>query len=122
MIRSVRTILKALAKEQVLTDEQMQTLMTECEKIINDRPITTVSGDPNDPPALTPSMLLLMKSNPSIPPGVFVKDDIYAKRWWKQIQYLCFGEDGFVNIYQHCRLVRNGCDPKPTYEREILYL
>ena len=62
--------------------------MTECEKIINDKPITTVSGDPNDQPALTPSMLLLMKSNPSIPPGVFVKDDIYAKRWWKQIQYL----------------------------------
>ena len=88
MIRSVRTVLKALVKEQILTDEQLQTLMTECEKIINDRPITTVSGDPNDQPALTPSMLLLMKSNPSIPPGVFVKDDIYAKRWWKQIQYL----------------------------------
>lgn len=42
MIRSVRTVLKALAKEQVLTDEQLQTLMTECEKITNDKPITTV--------------------------------------------------------------------------------
>ena len=70
MIRSTRTVLKALAKEQILTDEQLQTLMTESEKIINDRPITTVSSDPNDPPALTPSMLLLMKSNPSIPQGI----------------------------------------------------
>ena len=59
MIRSTRTVLKALAKEQILTDEQLQTLMTESEKIINDRSITTVSSDPNDPPALTPSMLLL---------------------------------------------------------------
>ena len=29
IIRSVRTVLKALAKEQVLTDEQLQTLRTE---------------------------------------------------------------------------------------------
>ena len=56
--------------------------------IINDRPITPVSSDPKDPPALTPSMLLLMKSNSSIPQGVFVKDDVYAKRWWRQVQYL----------------------------------
>ena len=88
MICSTRTVLKALAKEQILTDEQLQTLMTESEKIINDRPITTVSSDSNDPPVLTPSTLLLMKSNPSIPQGVFVKDDVYAKRWWRQVQYL----------------------------------
>ena len=85
MIRSTRTVLKALAKKQILTDEQLQTLMTESEKIINDRPITPVSGDPNDPPALTPSLLLLMKFNSSIPQGVFVKEDIYAKRWWRQV-------------------------------------
>ena len=46
MIRSARTILKALAEEQVLTDEQLHTLMTETEKIMNDRPITPVSSDP----------------------------------------------------------------------------
>ena len=88
MIGSVHTVLKTLAKKQVLTDEQLQTLLSESEKIIKYRSITTVSGDPNDPPALTPRMLLLMKSNPSFPPGVFVKEDICAKRRWKQVQYL----------------------------------
>ena len=34
MIRSARTILKTLAREQVLTDEQLHTLMTETEKFI----------------------------------------------------------------------------------------
>ena len=87
MIRSTRTILKALASEQLLTDEQLQTLMAEAERIMNDRPITPVSSDPKDPPALTPSMLLLMKSNSSIPSGVFV-NDVYSKRWWRQVQYL----------------------------------
>ena len=88
MIHSTRVILKALAREQLLTDEQLQTLLTEAERIMNDRPITPVSCDPKDPPALTPSMLLLMKSNTCIPTGVFVKDDVYAKRWWRQVQYL----------------------------------
>ena len=32
MIRSTRTVLKALAKEQILTDEQLRTLMAEAEK------------------------------------------------------------------------------------------
>ena len=88
IIRSTRIILKALAREQLLTDEQLQTLMAEAERIMNDRPITPVSSDPKDPPALTPSMVLLMKSNTCIPTGVFVKDDVYAKRWWRQVQYL----------------------------------
>lgn len=88
MIRSTRTILKTLANEQLLTDEKLLTLMAETERILNDRPITPVSDDPKDPSALTPSMLLLMKSNLSIPRGVFQKEDIYSKRWWKQIQYL----------------------------------
>ena len=88
MIRSTRVILKALAGEQLVTDEQLQTLLTDAERIMNDRPITSVSSDPKDPLAFTPSMLLLMKSNTCIPIGVFVKDDVYAKRWWMQVQYL----------------------------------
>ena len=88
MIRSARTILKALAREQVLTDEQLHTLMTKTEKIMNNRAITPVSSDPKDLPALTPSMLLLMKSNSSILQDVFIKEDLYAKRWWRQVQYL----------------------------------
>ena len=88
MIRSCRTILKALAGEQLLTDEKLLTLVAEVEKIINDRPITTVSNDPNDPPALTPSMLLLMKNDKGLPQGLFNPRDVYAKRWWRQVQYL----------------------------------
>ena len=88
LIRSARAILKALTTEQLVNDEQLVTLMTETEKIMNDRPITQVSNDPNDPQALSPSMLLLMRSNPSVPPGVFRNEDQYAKRWWRQVQYM----------------------------------
>ncbi|CAG2248710.1 unnamed protein product [Mytilus edulis] len=88
MIRTTRKILRALANEQLLTDEQLLTFMAEAERIVNDRPITPVSNDSRDLPVLTPNMLLLMKNNTSIPQGVFDEKDVYAKRWWKQIQYL----------------------------------
>jgi hypothetical protein len=74
MIRETRKILKAIANEQLLSEEQLvNTFLVETERIINDRPIASVSNDPRDLLALTPSMLLLMKSNVSIPPGEFEK-------------------------------------------------
>lgn len=87
-IRSVRKLLKSVLKEQTIDDEALHTLMCEVEAIINDRPITTSPDDPNDLEALTPNHLLLLKRQPSLPPGLFEKDDQYAHRKWKQVQYL----------------------------------
>ena len=42
----------------VLRDEGLVTLLCEVESIINGRPITTVSGDSNDPELLTPNHFL----------------------------------------------------------------
>lgn len=87
-IRTVRGILKVLLKEQVVDDEGFHTLMCEVEALMNGRPITKVSDDPNDLHALTPNDLLLFQSNHVLPPGVFRKNDVYSKRRWRQIQYL----------------------------------
>ena len=38
--------------------------------------------------ALTPNHLLLLKTQPVLPPGLFVKEDLYIKRRWKQVQYM----------------------------------
>ncbi len=88
IIRSIRKIMQALLREQVLDDEGLLTLFCEIESIINGRPLTKVSDDPQDANALTPNHLLLLKSNACFPPGIFVKSDSYSKRRWKQIQYL----------------------------------
>lgn len=88
LVRSVKTALKSVIKEQLLTDEALLTLSTEVEKILNDRPITQVSDDPRDSKALTPNMLLILRANSCIPPGVFDKSDNYCRRWWRQVQYL----------------------------------
>lgn len=87
-IHTVRKVLNSVLRQQILDDEGLQTIMCEVEAIINNRPITHSSDDYNDVEALTPNHLLLMKTQPNIPPGVFDKDDQYARRRWRQIQYM----------------------------------
>ena len=86
-IRSVRRILAGLCTEQVLTDESLSTLLTIVEGIINNRPVTTVSTDPTDLEPLTPNHLLLLKPVDT-PPGVFDHDDCFARKKYRQVQYL----------------------------------
>ena len=87
LIRSVRTILAAMLKQQIVSDEVLQTLFAEAERIINSRPITSVSDDAKDPEPITPSHLLLLKPNGCLPPGVFIKADMHVSRW-RQMHYM----------------------------------
>lgn len=88
LIRMVRNVLRSVLNQQVLDDEGLQTLLCEVEAILNDRPITKISDDPMDLEALTPNHLLLLKTKPVLPPGLFVKEDLYIKRRWRQVQYM----------------------------------
>lgn len=56
--------------------------------MINDRPLTAVDDHSDSSEPLTPSKLLLLRSNTSLPMGVFSKTDRYSRRWWRQAQYL----------------------------------
>ncbi|XP_064635262.1 uncharacterized protein LOC135492633 [Lineus longissimus] len=88
MIRSVRKVMSGILKEQVPSEDGLTTLMCEVEAIINGRPITRLSDDPEDLEPLTPNHLLLLRRGPTLPPGLFVKDDLYSKRRWRHVQYL----------------------------------
>ncbi|XP_059086776.1 uncharacterized protein LOC131883340 [Tigriopus californicus] len=98
-IRTMRRVLSGLMCEQPrsFTDESLSTLLCEVEAIMNSRPLTPVSDDPSDLEALTPNHLLLLKSGPTFPPGIFERSDCYGRRRWKQIQYLA---DLFWNCWR----------------------
>ncbi|XP_071483358.1 uncharacterized protein [Diadema antillarum] len=87
-IRTVRKLILALTKQQMLSDEGLSTLLCEVESIINNRPITRVSDDVSDVEALTPNHLLLLNRKPQLPPTVTDKSDVYARKRWRQVQYL----------------------------------
>jgi hypothetical protein len=91
MIRSARNILSVLLAEHGdrLDDEALRTLLSEVEAIINSRPLTPLSSDPDDFTPLSPSNLLTMKSTAIVaPPGQFQREDIYMRQRWRRVQYL----------------------------------
>ena len=95
-IRTVRKVMTALLNQQTLDDEGLVTLMCEVESIINSRPLTKVSDDPEDVEALTPNHLFFLRSGSSLPPGIFNKGDLYSRN--KCSTYLMyFGADGLKN-------------------------
>ena len=88
MIGLVRRVLAAILPRTVrLTDEILSTVFCEAECIVNGRPLTKLTDDPNDPVPLTPNHLLMMRSGPRIPPGVFNRGDMLRRRW-RHCQYL----------------------------------
>ena len=86
-IRTIRKLLSALTNQQRLNDEALHTFLCVVENIINSRPLTVVSDDPADFEPLTPNHLLQLRSGPTLPPGQSVKQDMYCRRRWRQVQY-----------------------------------
>ena len=69
LIRSVRRILRASLHDRIVNDEALLTFMAEVERILNDRPLTRQENHPDDLEPLTPSKLVLLRSNQEIPLG-----------------------------------------------------
>ena len=115
--------LNSLLKEQSLDDESFYTLMCEVEAIMNERPITKVSDDPNDMSALTPNHLLFLREYQNVPPGIITKDDTYRRKW-KQIQYMATssGVVGRKNTCQLFRNDRNGSTNKPIQIGDLVLI
>ncbi|XP_035988684.1 uncharacterized protein LOC118561046 [Fundulus heteroclitus] len=88
LVQEIKRVLCSITNQQVLDDEGLHTVLCEVEAILNDRPITPSSEDPNDLEALTPNHLLQLKGKPVLPPGLFKKEDLYIRRRWKQAQYI----------------------------------
>lgn len=88
LIRSTRTAMKAILKESLVEEEVLATVLTEVESILNSRLLFAVSDDPNDYEPLTPNHLLLQRAVHALPPGSFVKEDVLARKKWRQTQVL----------------------------------
>ena len=91
-IRTARRILNTLLREHGsrLDDESLQILMCEVESIIKSRPLTVISSHVKDPYPLSPNQILTMKTSIVLPPpGKFQRNNVYMRRRWRRVQYLC---------------------------------
>lgn len=90
LIRSVRKTMSPLIGNvsAPLTLETLRTVFCEAVSILNSRPLCPSSDDPNDLEPLTPNHFLLLRQNVTTPPGIFTKDDIYARKQWRHAQFI----------------------------------
>ena len=89
-IRTAQNILSSLLKTNgaSLTDEYLQTLLTEVEAIVNSRPLTTdVINVTNLVPLRTINLLIMKSRVVMSPPSVFMSADIYSRKHWRQVQH-----------------------------------
>ena len=91
-IRTVKNVLSSALADSAgrLDDASLRTLFYEAMSIVNSRPLTVDTiNDPRSMEPLTPNHLLTMKSSiPLPPPGKFIKEDVYARKRWRRVQYL----------------------------------
>lgn len=86
LVRSVKTNIRVVIGNKSLRDDVLYTSLVEIESIVNSRPLSPVSDDPDDYEAITPSHFLIGRSSPRIPPDVPALDDVSPRKRWRQAQ------------------------------------
>lgn len=85
-IKSVKSHLNRVVGDQRLTFEEFSTVLTQIEAMLNSRPLTPMSADPNDLSALTPGHFLTLEPLVMLPEENFVESRLSPMQRWNLIQ------------------------------------
>ena len=88
MIKSAKRALRAILGEARLTDEELLTAVTEVEGLLNSRPLSYSSGDPQDSPVLTPNHFIVGQAGGQLAPRVLESEAVNPRERWKYTQDL----------------------------------
>ncbi|XP_063541585.1 uncharacterized protein LOC134750352 [Cydia strobilella] len=84
LVKSVKTALKVTLTERAPTDEVLRTLLAEAEALVNSRPLTHVSVDPQSEESLTPMHFLLGTSSGRPIPATSSETDLLSRSSWRK--------------------------------------
>ncbi|XP_036347073.1 uncharacterized protein LOC118756414 [Rhagoletis pomonella] len=87
-VKSMKSILLKNLSSAHLTFEELQTVVIEVEAILNSRPLTPLSSDPNDGEALTPAHLLIGTSLLSMPDKYIDVNTASTLTQWQRVTHL----------------------------------
>lgn len=87
-VRSVKTALRVVLKEQSVPEPVLQTVLIEVEGILNAKPLGYVSADAADPDPITPNVLLMGRRDSSLPQALYDSSRILGTRRWRHSQVL----------------------------------
>jgi len=116
MVRSVKTPLRIIIGNAKLTYRQMMVILTECEGIINNRPLAMVTNDPDDLTPITPAELVVGRRLDQLPDPNIRQNVTNIQHLWRKRQAVL---NGFWKRWSHDYLLAQNCRRKwhnPTNE------
>ncbi|GFV46253.1 integrase catalytic domain-containing protein [Trichonephila clavipes] len=84
----MKRILLRVAKSAIMNFEELTTLMAQIEAVLNSRPLSPLSSDPNDLNPLTPGHFLTNCAISSFPEPYTASDSLSYHSRWKIVQSL----------------------------------
>ncbi|GFX98642.1 integrase catalytic domain-containing protein [Trichonephila clavipes] len=87
-IKSMKRILLRVAKSAIMNFEELTTLIAQIEAVLNSRPLSPLSSDPNDLNPLTPGHFLRNCAISSFPDSYTASDSLSYHSRWKLVQSL----------------------------------
>ena len=88
MIKSSKRAIYAIFKDADITDEELQTTFIGVESLVNSRPLTALSDEPNDEPVPTPNHFLIGQMGGDFVPESVDKTAFNPRRCWRRVQEL----------------------------------
>lgn len=85
-VKSVKTHLYRVIGTQTLTYEELNTLLTQVESILNSRPLCPISSDPNDLSVLTPGHFLTLAPLTTVPSPDYTNTSMNRLTRWQLLQ------------------------------------
>ena len=86
MVKSAKSALRIVLQDRSVNEEVLQSTLVGVEALINGRPLTHVSVDPNEPEALTPNHFLIGRANPNPEPDIFSEREPCSAKSWRTAQ------------------------------------
>jgi transposase InsO family protein len=88
LVRCCKSALTHVLHGQTVSDEILHTALTEVESLLNGRPLTHISVDPNDPTPLTPNHFLLGGPHPNLPISIISPGERLSSKSWRRAQQI----------------------------------
>ncbi len=86
VIKSTKSHLMRIIGDQILTYEEFYTVLVGIEAILNSRPLTELSSDPNDLSALTPGHILTLEPLTAVPDPDLSHLKLNSLSRWQMLQ------------------------------------
>ena len=88
MIKAVKRAITAILRDAEVNEEELQTVFAIVESLMNSRPLTNLSDDPNDDTILTPNHFLIGQMGGELAPESVDQTSFNPRKRWRRVQEL----------------------------------